>query len=100
MAFRQNDAQKLSIPGLLSQLQMQSSTDRLTNQLNALAEDHLAKMDYERQALNLPQTARSTFLMVFSPDGKHIGSTHGDHKIYISDVKSAKVIRTLGTCAF
>lgn len=38
---------------------------------------------------------RSTFLMVFSPDKELVASTHGDHNIYISEVKTGECIQTL-----
>ena len=33
--------------------------------------------------------------MVFSPDKDFVASTHGDHNIYVSEVKTGKCIRTL-----
>ena len=38
---------------------------------------------------------RSTFLMVFSPDKELLASTHGDHNIYISEVKTGECIKIL-----
>ncbi len=38
---------------------------------------------------------RSTFLMVFSPDKELMASTHGDHNIYISEVKTGDCVQTL-----
>ena len=38
---------------------------------------------------------RSTFLMVFSPDKELLASTHGDHNIYITEVKTGECIKTL-----
>ena len=38
---------------------------------------------------------RSTFLMVFSPDKELLASTHGDHNIYVTEVKTGKCVRTL-----
>ena len=38
---------------------------------------------------------KSTFLMVFSPDKELLASTHGDHNIYISEVKTGECIQTL-----
>lgn len=43
----------------------------------------------------MPGTPRSTFLMVFSPDGSKVASTHGNHNIYVTDVKSGKNIKIL-----
>ena len=33
--------------------------------------------------------------MVFSPDKELLASTHGDHNIYITEVKTGKCVRTL-----
>ena len=38
---------------------------------------------------------RSTFLMVFSPDRSLMASTHGDHNIYVTAVKSGACVQTL-----
>ena len=38
---------------------------------------------------------KSTFLMVFSPAKELLASTHGDHNIYISEVKTGECIQTL-----
>ena len=38
---------------------------------------------------------RSTFLMVFSPDKELLASTHGDHNIYITEVKTGECVQTL-----
>ena len=38
---------------------------------------------------------KSTFLMVFSPDRELLASTHGDHNLYISEVKTGECIQTL-----
>lgn len=64
--------------------------------LKSFAEDKLVNFNYEQKKILLPPSVRSTFLVVFSPDGTRIGSTHGDHKIYITHAKTGKIIRTLG----
>ncbi len=43
----------------------------------------------------LGNQTRCTFLMVFSPDKELLASTHGDHNIYISEVKTGECIQTL-----
>lgn len=43
----------------------------------------------------MPGQPRSTFLMVFSPDGSRVASTHGNHNINITDLRSGKHVRTL-----
>ena len=45
--------------------------------------------------MELPVDSRATFAFSFSPDGTLIASTHGDHKIYVSQVDTRKVIYVL-----
>ncbi|XP_046401670.1 serine-rich adhesin for platelets-like isoform X2 [Ischnura elegans] len=59
------------------------------------AEDELIVKNHEEHQCQLPTTSRSTFLMVFSPDGTKVASTHGDHNVYVSDLPSGKGIRKL-----
>ena len=44
---------------------------------------------------SLAGPTRSTFLMVFSPDKSLMASTHGDHNIYVTAVKSGACVQTL-----
>lgn len=50
---------------------------------------------FSQNKVQLPASVRSTFLMVFSPDGQKVASTHGDHKIYISCIRSGRMLQTL-----
>src|SRR5207249_1505905 len=50
---------------------------------------------FDQDKIELPSSVRSTFLMVFSPNGEKVASTHGDHKIYISLIRTGKMIQTL-----
>lgn len=60
------------------------------------AEDELVrKQGYDEMRCEMPGQPRSTFLMVFSPDGSKVASTHGNHNIYVTDIQSGKNIRTL-----
>ncbi|XP_044267364.1 uncharacterized protein LOC123013094 [Tribolium madens] len=60
------------------------------------AEDELVrKKCYDEMRCEMPGQPRSTFLMVFSPDGTKVASTHGNHNIYVTDIKSGKNIKTL-----
>ncbi|CAH0769938.1 unnamed protein product [Bemisia tabaci] len=59
------------------------------------AEDIFVQKSLNEHKFELPENARSTFLMVFSPDGKIVASTHGNHSIYVTDVRTCKTIRTL-----
>ncbi|XP_031344817.1 uncharacterized protein LOC116171920 isoform X2 [Photinus pyralis] len=63
--------------------------------LEAFAEDELVRKEYRELYCEMPGTPRSTFLMVFSPDGSKVASTHGNHNIYVTDLRSGKNIRTL-----
>ncbi|KAI1304191.1 Activating molecule in BECN1-regulated autophagy protein 1 [Halotydeus destructor] len=59
------------------------------------AEDKAVYLNYTQKKIDLPASVKSTFLMVFSPDGQRVASTHGDHRIYISEVKSGQMTQTL-----
>lgn len=60
------------------------------------AEDELVRKEcYDEMRCEMPGQPRSTFLMVFSPDGSKVASTHGNHNIYVTDIKSGKNIKTL-----
>ena len=65
------------------------------SQLFNYAEDRAALLNYSQKRIDLPASVKSTFLMVFSPDGQRVASTHGDHKIYISELKTGRVVQTL-----
>ena len=38
---------------------------------------------------------RSCFLVVFSPNKKLMASTHGDHNIYVTNVRTGECVQTL-----
>lgn len=63
--------------------------------IQAFAEDKLVAKSFTEMRCELPGAPRSTFLMVFSPDGTKVASTHGNHNIYVSDVRTGKNIKTL-----
>ncbi|XP_017769522.1 PREDICTED: uncharacterized protein LOC108557506 isoform X2 [Nicrophorus vespilloides] len=63
--------------------------------MQAKAEDELIKKQFKELRCEMPGMPRSTFLMVFSPDGTKVASTHGNHNIYVSDVRTGKHIKTL-----
>ncbi|VEN49823.1 unnamed protein product [Callosobruchus maculatus] len=58
-------------------------------------EEFIRKKDFDELRCEMPGLPRSTFLMVFSPDGSKVASTHGNHNIYVTDIKSGKNIKTL-----
>ncbi|CAH1105696.1 unnamed protein product [Psylliodes chrysocephalus] len=58
-------------------------------------EEFIRKKDFSEMRCEMPGIPRSTFLMVFSPDGSRVASTHGNHNIYITDLRNGKNIKTL-----
>ncbi|XP_068245621.1 serine-rich adhesin for platelets-like isoform X2 [Palaemon carinicauda] len=65
------------------------------NQLHRVTEETLVYREYSQTSCQIPGSPKSTFLMVFSPDGSKVASTHGDHNIYVSEVKTGQCICTL-----
>ncbi|XP_042197312.1 activating molecule in BECN1-regulated autophagy protein 1 isoform X2 [Callorhinchus milii] len=63
--------------------------------LEELVEDKTRWMRWESQKVELPDSPRSTFLLAFSPDRTLMASTHVNHNIYITEVKSGKCIHSL-----
>ncbi|KAJ8680468.1 hypothetical protein QAD02_016255 [Eretmocerus hayati] len=66
-----------------------------TKEFEPVAETNFILKTLKELKCDLPGVPRTTFLMVFSPDGKTVASTHGNHKIYITDLTSGKNIRIL-----
>ncbi|KAI9553265.1 hypothetical protein GHT06_021161 [Daphnia sinensis] len=67
----------------------------ILKKLEAIAEENLLKKDLKETCCTLPGNPRSTFLMVFSPDGSKVASSHGDHNINVTDLRTSKCISTL-----
>lgn len=64
--------------------------------MEAFAEEELVRKDnFDEMRCQMPGLSRSTFLMVFSPDGTKVASTHGNHNIYVTDIRTGKNIKTL-----
>ncbi|XP_067902073.1 activating molecule in BECN1-regulated autophagy protein 1-like isoform X2 [Heterodontus francisci] len=63
--------------------------------LEELVEDKTRWMQWESQKVELPDSPRSTFLLAFSPDRTLMASTHVNHNIYITEVKSGRCIHSL-----
>ncbi|KAJ8729342.1 hypothetical protein PYW08_000923 [Mythimna loreyi] len=63
--------------------------------LENMAEDILVQKSLQIRSCDLPGYPRSTFLMVFSPDGTKVASTHGNHNVYVSELASGKHVRIL-----
>ncbi|XP_076300137.1 uncharacterized protein LOC143218678 [Lasioglossum baleicum] len=64
-------------------------------QIDFIAETLLVLKRHKKLKYNLPGVPKATFLMVSSPDGTKMASTHGNHKIYITEVATGKHIKTL-----
>ncbi|XP_076220518.1 activating molecule in BECN1-regulated autophagy protein 1A isoform X2 [Nomia melanderi] len=64
-------------------------------QLELIAETNLVLKNHKELKCELPGIPKATFLMVFSPDGTKMASTHGNHNVYITEVTTGKHIRTL-----
>ncbi|XP_026527028.1 activating molecule in BECN1-regulated autophagy protein 1 isoform X3 [Notechis scutatus] len=63
--------------------------------LQELVEDKTRWMKWEGKKVELPDSPRSTFLLAFSPDRTLMASTHVNHNIYITEVKTGKCIHSL-----
>lgn len=61
-----------------------------------MCEDKVSKdSKLEEVHFSSPSSFRSTFIMTFSPDGQKVASTHNDHRIYICDLSTGKLLDTL-----
>ncbi|XP_069714134.1 activating molecule in BECN1-regulated autophagy protein 1 isoform X3 [Phaenicophaeus curvirostris] len=63
--------------------------------LQELVEDKTRWMKWEGKKVDLPDSPRSTFLLAFSPDRTLMASTHVNHNIYITEVKTGKCVHSL-----
>ncbi|XP_068116807.1 activating molecule in BECN1-regulated autophagy protein 1 isoform X2 [Hyperolius riggenbachi] len=63
--------------------------------LQCLVEDKTRFMKWEGKRVELPDSPRSTFLLAFSPDRTLLASTHVNHNIYITEVKTGRCIHSL-----
>ncbi|XP_045598580.2 uncharacterized protein [Procambarus clarkii] len=81
---------------LLARREVPTRYPRATiSQLHRVTEETLVYRQHSQLSCQLPGAPKSTFLMVFSPDGSKVASTHGDHNIYVSEVKTGHCICTL-----
>uniref|UniRef100_A0A1B6FRC8 Uncharacterized protein n=1 Tax=Cuerna arida TaxID=1464854 RepID=A0A1B6FRC8_9HEMI len=80
---------------LLRESGFKNKTNTVAKELQWAAEDKMVMRSHEEFRCQLPDVSRSTFLMVFSPDGKKVASTHGNHNVYVTDLTSGKNIKTL-----
>ncbi|XP_051987541.1 activating molecule in BECN1-regulated autophagy protein 1A-like [Xyrauchen texanus] len=63
--------------------------------LQQLVEEKTQRMKWQSQKVELPGSPRSTFLLAFSPDSSLMASTHVNHSIYITEVKTGRCVRSL-----
>uniref|UniRef100_A0A3P8Z5U7 Autophagy/beclin-1 regulator 1b n=1 Tax=Esox lucius TaxID=8010 RepID=A0A3P8Z5U7_ESOLU len=63
--------------------------------LQQLVEDKTRRMKWQSQKVDLPDNPRSTFLLAFSPDRTLMASTHVNHNIYITEVKTGTCVHSL-----
>ncbi|XP_034535148.1 activating molecule in BECN1-regulated autophagy protein 1b, partial [Notolabrus celidotus] len=63
--------------------------------LQLLVEEKVRWMKWQSQKVELPDSPRSTFLLAFSPDRTLMASTHVNHNIYITEVKTGKCLHSL-----
>ncbi|KAJ8413118.1 hypothetical protein AAFF_G00107000 [Aldrovandia affinis] len=63
--------------------------------LQQLVEEKARWMKWQSQKVELPDSPRSTFLLAFSPDRTLMASTHVNHNIYITEVKTGKCLHSL-----
>ncbi|KAM9423103.1 activating molecule in BECN1-regulated autophagy protein 1A-like isoform 7-T9 [Salvelinus alpinus] len=63
--------------------------------LQQLVEEKTRRMKWQSQKVELPDSPRSTFLLAFSPDRTLMASTHVNHNIYITVIKTGKCVHSL-----
>ncbi|KAK2579509.1 hypothetical protein KPH14_010815 [Odynerus spinipes] len=80
---------------MLRDFGLRNTNKASTRELEPIAETNLVLKSHRELKCDLPGVPRATFLMVFSPDGTKLASTHGNHNVYITEVKTGKNIRTL-----
>ncbi|XP_046889543.1 activating molecule in BECN1-regulated autophagy protein 1B isoform X1 [Hypomesus transpacificus] len=90
MASRQRNA--VCILASREQGSQLSGSQRLLQQL---VEEKVRGMKWQSQKVELPDSPRSTFLLAFSPDRTLMASTHVNHNIYITEVKTGKCLHSL-----
>lgn len=72
-----------------------SCNQKIKRSLELICEDKISRYKLEEVHCSLPSSIKSTFIMTFSPDGRKVASTHGDHRIYICDLNTGKLLDTL-----
>ncbi|XP_028286371.1 activating molecule in BECN1-regulated autophagy protein 1B [Parambassis ranga] len=90
MASRQRNSVRI-----LSNRERGSQTFGSQRLLQLLVEEKVRWMKWQSQKVELPDSPRSTFLLAFSPDRTLMASTHVNHNIYITEVKTGKCLHSL-----
>ncbi|XP_038138104.1 activating molecule in BECN1-regulated autophagy protein 1b [Cyprinodon tularosa] len=90
MASRQRNSVRI-----LSSRERGSETFGSRRLLQLLVEEKVRWMKWQSQKVELPDSPRSTFLLAFSPDRSLMASTHVNHNIYITEVKTGKCLHSL-----
>ncbi|XP_029909285.1 activating molecule in BECN1-regulated autophagy protein 1B isoform X2 [Myripristis murdjan] len=90
MASRQRNSVRI-----LSNRERGSQTFGSQRLLQQLVEEKVRWMKWQSQKVELPDSPRSTFLLAFSPDRTLMASTHVNHNIYITEVKTGKCLHSL-----
>ncbi|XP_061577543.1 activating molecule in BECN1-regulated autophagy protein 1B isoform X2 [Cololabis saira] len=80
---------------ILSSRERGSQTFGSQRLLQLLVEEKVRWMKWQSQKVDLPDSPRSTFLLAFSPDRTLMASTHVNHNIYITEVKTGKCLHSL-----
>ncbi|XP_035012168.1 activating molecule in BECN1-regulated autophagy protein 1B isoform X1 [Hippoglossus stenolepis] len=80
---------------ILSNRERGSQTFGSQRLLQLLVEEKVRWMKWQSQKVELPDSPRSTFLLAFSPDRTLMASTHVNHNIYITEVKTGKCLHSL-----
>lgn len=84
---------------ILDQIRLFGDSRSQRRKLDLIEEDKFVGQVFKRTEINLPNTARSSYLQsycAFSTDGKFVASNHSDNRIYISDLQTSKVVNVLG----
>uniref|UniRef100_A0A3B5MJK6 Autophagy/beclin-1 regulator 1b n=1 Tax=Xiphophorus couchianus TaxID=32473 RepID=A0A3B5MJK6_9TELE len=89
MLYRRNSVR------ILSSRERGSQTFGSQRLLQLLVEEKVRWMKWQSQKVELPDSPRSTFLLAFSPDRSLMASTHVNHNIYITEVKTGKCLHSL-----
>ena len=92
-----NSNQNYCLTRILDQSQLfgDDQKKRQRKKLDLIEEDKFVGHVFKQTEINLPSTARSTYLCTFSSDGKFVASNHNDNKIYITNLYAGKVVNVL-----